>query len=64
MLTGPDGLEADKGNLHTGKSPNGVPGRISYVETASEASHKDKNQSVKRNHVCNECITTLKKILI
>jgi hypothetical protein len=57
MLARSHRLEADERNLHTGKSTNGIPGRISNIEPVSETTHEDENKSMQRNHVRNECVT-------
>ena len=58
MFTCADRLETDKGDLHTGQSTDSIPGGVSNVEPAGEASHKDENQRVKRDHVRDEGIST------
>ena len=40
MLAGSDGLETNKGNLHTGKCANGIPRRVRDVKPAGESTHE------------------------
>ena len=60
MFAGPDGLEADKGNLHTRESTDGIPRRVGDVKPAGESTHEDQDQSVQRDHVRDERVSTLK----
>ena len=57
MLAGSDGLETNKGNLHAGKCTDGIPRRVSHIKPARESAHEEKDQSVKRDHVRNECVS-------
>jgi hypothetical protein len=59
MFASPDRLEADEGNLHTGKSTNGIPRRVAYIEAAVKATHEDEDECMKGDHICDESITTL-----
>ena len=54
MFAGSNGLEANKGDLHAGKCTNSVPGRVSHIKLAGELTHEEQNQSMKRDHVCDE----------
>ena len=57
-MTCADRLESDKGGLHTGQSTNSIPGGVSNIELAGEASHQVESQCMKRDHVCDEGIST------
>ena len=43
MLAGPDGLETNKRNLHTGKRANRIPRRVGHVKSTGESAHKDQD---------------------
>lgn len=58
MFAGPDRLEANERHLHAGQRSDGIPRRISHIETAGETTHKDQDQSVKWNHVRDESVST------
>ena len=58
MLASPDGLKSDERNLHTGQCTDGIPRRISHVESARESAHKDQDQSVEWDHVRDESVST------
>ena len=58
MLASPDGLETNEGDLHAGKCTDGIPRRISHVESTGESTHEDQDQSVKWNHVGDESVST------
>lgn len=58
MLAGPDGLETNERDLHTGQRTDGVPRRISHVKSAGEPTHENQDQGVKWDHVGNESVST------
>ena len=58
MLAGADRLEAHEGDLHTGKSSNGVPRGVSNVESVGETTHADKHERVQRDHIGDEDVST------
>ena len=58
MLAGSDGLETNKGDLHAGKCTDSIPRRVSHVKSAGEPTHEDQDQSVKRDHVRDERVST------
>lgn len=58
MFTRRHGLETDKGDLHAGQRANRIPRRVCDVEAATEAAHQDQDQSVQRDHVGDEYIST------
>ena len=63
VLARSDGLEADEGNLHTGKGSDRVPRGVSNVEPTTEPAHKDESQRVQRDHVRDERVSTCQTIL-
>ena len=43
MLAGPNGLETNERNLHTGKRADRVPRRVSYIKSTGESTHEDQD---------------------
>jgi len=60
MLAGSDGLETNKGNLHTGKCTDSIPRRVGHVKSVRESTHENQDQGVKWDHIRDERISTCK----
>lgn len=58
MITVADRKEADKGNLHAGKSAQRVPGRVADVEARAVSAHAEEDKDVEGEQVCNEDVST------
>ena len=58
MLAGSDWLETNEGNLHAGECTDGIPRRVSHVKSAGESTHEEQGQSVERDHVRDESVST------
>lgn len=51
VVTAPDWQETNKGNLHTGKRAEAVPGGVRDVQPRAVPSHTDENECVQREQV-------------
>lgn len=58
MLATANGEETDERNLHTRKRTQSVPRSVANVQPWAVSSHTDENESVQRQQVGNEDITT------
>lgn len=58
MLAASDGQETHEGNLHASKRTERIPRGIADIETRAVASHADEHESVQRQQVGNENVST------
>lgn len=58
MVTALNRQEAHKRNLHARQSPQRIPRRIAHIQPRAEPAHADQDESVQRQQIRNEHIST------